>query len=462
MTESGEQNISRQVRVGDVVTKRPVWALPLVAGSILVMLMTLIYFGSIVDPGSHLRGLPVAVVNEDAGASTASGRVDVGQQVVAGLTGSHAVTSRLALEQTTLARGEARMNKGAVYATLLIPSGFTASVLAVGGAPVSASQSASLPAVELLTNSRAGTLGVSLATGVIQPAIAGISNQIGQQLLKSTGSGSPSGTDPALTALRTDPVSLSVVPFRPVGSHSGLGLSAFYISLLTMMCGFLGATIVNTSVDAYLGYAVSEVGPRWKQRLPQPITRWHTLLAKWIVALGVIPVLTALLFAVAAGILRMDAPHLWYLWLFASFAAVVIAIGTLVFFAALGTLGQLLALIVFVYLALASSGGTVPLQALSGFYRFVANFEPLRQILDGIRAILYFNAAADAGLARGLTLTAIGLVFWVAVGAAVTKWYDHRGLHRMQPELLEYVQRSAQAYQPRADGPPPVENPPPV
>jgi uncharacterized phage infection (PIP) family protein YhgE len=149
---------------------------------------------------------------------------------------------------------------------------------------------------------------------------------------------------------------------------------------------------------------------------------------------------------VAAGILRMDAPHLWYLWLFSAFAAIVIALGTLVFFAALGTLGQLLALIVFVYLALASSGGTVPLQALSGFYRFVANFEPLRQILDGVRAILYFDAAGDAGLARGLTLTAIGLVFWVIAGVAITKWYDHRGLDRMQPELLDYVQRSAQAY----------------
>jgi ABC-type polysaccharide/polyol phosphate export permease len=126
----------------------------------------------------------------------------------------------------------------------------------------------------------------------------------------------------------------------------------------------------------------------------------------------------------------------------------VIAVGTLVFFAALGTLGQLLALIVFVYLALASSGGTVPLQALAGFYRFVANFEPLRQILDGVRAILYFNAAADAGLARGVILTTVGLVLWIVLGVVITKWYDRRGFHRIQPELLEYLQRSAQAYQP--------------
>jgi hypothetical protein len=104
---------------------------------------------------------------------------------------------------------------------------------------------------------------------------------------------------------------------------------------------------------------------------------------------------------------------------------------------------------VFVYLALASSGGTVPLQALPGFYRFVASFEPLRQILGAVRAVIYFNGAGDAGLERGLLLTSIGLVFWVAVGAAVTIWYDKKGLHRLDPELLELIEASAHAYRDR-------------
>ncbi len=115
-----------------------------------------------------------------------------------------------------------------------------------------------------------------------------------------------------------------------------------------------------------------------------------------------------------------------------------------------------MALLVFVYLALASSGGTVPLQALSGFYRFVANFEPLRQILDGVRAILYFNAAGDAGLDRALVLTTIGLVFWIIVGVGITTWYDRRGLPRIQPELLEYVQQSAATYREQRPGTPPA------
>jgi ABC-type multidrug transport system permease subunit len=423
------------------------------------MLMTLIYFGSIVDPTAHLHGLPVSIVDQDLGANTASGRLDLGQQVVAGLTRSPAVSSRLALNVTTMAKAEARMNRGADYGTVVIPPGFTDSVIALAGPPVAVGQASALPAIEFLMNSRAGTLGVSLASAVLEPAVAAVSHQIGQQLLASTPKGV--GANPGLQALWADPVSLSPVAYRPLPAHSGLGLSAFYIALLVIMCGFLGAILVNTAVDSYLGYATTEVGPWWKQRLPARISRWHTLLAKWAVAVAIAPILTGVLVIVAAGVLRMDAPDFWYLWLFASFAAIVIAIGTLVLFAALGALGQLLALLVFVYLALASSGGTVPLQALSGFYRFVANFEPLRQILGGVRAILYFDAAGDAGLNRGLALTAAGLIFWVILGAVITTWYDRRGLARIRPELLEYVQSSALAFkEQQQDPPPPTVSPP--
>src|SRR5450755_462196 len=138
----------------------------------------------------------------------------------------------------------------------------------------------------------------------------------------------------------------------------------------------------------------------------------------------------------------MNSPHFVSLWLLSWFAASVVAIGTLVLFAALGTLGQLVALLVFVYLALASSGGTVPLDALSGFFRFFANFEPLRQILDGVRAILYFDARGGAGLTRAWVASGLGLVFWMGLGILVTTWYDRQQLYRMPPDLMEYIDRA--------------------
>jgi hypothetical protein len=56
----------------------------LILVSALVFVMTLVYFGSVVDPAGHLRGLPVTVVDEDPGAAVGSHRVDFGHEIAAG------------------------------------------------------------------------------------------------------------------------------------------------------------------------------------------------------------------------------------------------------------------------------------------------------------------------------------------------------------------------------------------
>lgn len=428
-----------------------VWVPPLVLVAALVFVMTLVYFGSVVDPAGRLHDLPVAVVNEDHGAAVGGRRVDIGQQVVAGLTQSQALTSRLSLRAGDLSAIEDRMDLGKEYAAVVIPAGFTSSLLAIAGAPAPAGKSPSRPTIELLTNPRAGTLGVSLATGVLQPALARASQEVGKSLapIVSADTAHPSA---AVDALLSDPITVAATPYRPLPRHTALGLSAFYIALLTTFCGFLGGTIVQVSLDAVLGFAATEIGPRWRQRQPVAISRWQTLLAKWALAVPLMVALTGVMLLAAVVILDMNTPHFWELWLLSWFAASVVAIGTLVLFAALGTVGQLIALLVFVYLALASSGGTIPLEALSGFFRFVANFEPLRQILDGVRSVLYFDARGAAGLTRAFVATAAGLGFWLALGAAVTNWYDRKGLHRLTPALVEYVDRSVRGYRDADEG----------
>jgi YhgE/Pip-like protein len=440
-----------QARASRLLKVPAIWIAPTVLASILVFVLTLVYFGSLVDPAAHLRGLPVPLVNQDLGGSVGAQRVNLGQQVDAALTGSSAVSRRLTLRPETLATAGSQMNRAQAYATIVIPPGFTNSLLAISGVSSPGARAPVKPTIQLLTNPRAGTLGVTLASSVVQPAVGRISVQIGQRLLPVA---IATGTANAATrALLTDPVTLSQVAYRPLPPQSALGLSAFYVALLTIMCGFLGAIIVNSSVDAALGYATTEIGPRWHQQKPVSISRWQTLLIKWALAVPLTAILTGLLLGVAIGILGMDAPYFGILWPYLWLAAAVVAVGTLVLFAALGTLGQLIALLIFIYFSLASSGGTVPLEALSGFYRFLANFEPLRQVLDGVRAILYFDAQGAAGLTRGLAATGAGLVFWVVLGTVVTNWYDRRGLYRIQPELLAYVQRATEDYfEHRGDG----------
>jgi YhgE/Pip-like protein len=427
------------VRAKHLLKVRSLWAIPAIVSSILILLITLFYIGSVVNPVAHLRGLPVSIVNDDAGATIGAEHVNFGTRLQAGLIGSRTVSRLLDLRREALPAAEHRMNHNGAYATLVIPHNFTTSLLSLTGVPVPPGASAGKPAVQLLTNQRAGTVGTGLASGVLAPAVAEASRVIGRQLVASTRPAPAAGS--AAAAELADPVSLQSVDYRPLPSHSALGLSAFYIALLALMCGFLAATIINATVDAATGYATTDIGPRWSQRAPLPINRWQTLITKCALALALTGLLTGLMLVLAIGVL----------WLFTWLCAASVAAGTLVLFAILGTQGQLIALLLFVYLGLASAGGTVPIQALPGPLKLVSEIEPLRQILAGTRSILYFNAVGDAGLTRGFIAATAGLIFWVALGVVVVRWYDRKGLHRLRPDLLAYVQESISTYRARVE-----------
>ena len=178
---SGASRRAFPVRARDLLRVRAVWIFPLILGSVVVVLITAFYVGSVVDPLGHLHGLPVAVVNQDRSVTIGAQQINIGQQVQRGLSDSPAVSGRLALTDTTLGSAEQGMDRGALYATVVIPSDFTTSLLAAAGVSASGPGSGT-PQIVIMTNQRAGTVGVSLATGVLQPALAAASAQIGRQL----------------------------------------------------------------------------------------------------------------------------------------------------------------------------------------------------------------------------------------------------------------------------------------
>jgi YhgE/Pip-like protein len=408
--------VPNRLRAIELLRRRPVWIAPIVIGVVLIGLMSVLYLGSAVDPIDHMHGLPVSLVQGDQG-SAARKETNLGDELEKALLGSPEVSGKLSIHVESLAAAEERMDRGASYATLVVPPGFTRAAGSRARTVV--------PTVELLSNQRAGTTGASLASGVLTPAVKAFSE-----------------------AIKT-PVIVEATQYRQLPAKAALGLSAFYTSLLILMSGFIGATIVNSFLDGALGFAPTEIGPKWAMARPTLISRWQTLLAKWGMAVALTGLFVAVFLAVAVGILGMDAPDLLLLWLYGWFGAATVAIGTLVLFAVLGTPGQLVGLLLFVYLGLASAGGTVPEQALPGFFAAVSHADPLRQILGGVRSILYLEARADAGLAEGAIATAIGLLFWLGLGAFVVRRYDSQGRDRLDPKVLAYVHESADAHRDR-------------
>ena len=448
------------VRARHLLRVWTVWAIPLIVASVALAVMTGLYISSVVNPLAHLRGLPVAVVNQDGGATVGSQRLDLGQQVQGGLLASPAVSGRLHLAVSTLPQAELAMGRDGAFATVVIPPGFTASLLNVAGLRVAGAVAGVAPRIVILTNVRAGTTGASLAAGILQPALAVASRQIGQRLAALA----PAGSQPAATTvLLANPVTVTTTQYRPLPANTALGLSDFYVALLTIMCGFLGAVIVNSVVDSALGYATTEMGPRWRQRQPVAINRWQTLLIKWTIVAALTAVLTAVMLAVAWG-LGMDEPSPFLLWAYTWLCAASVGAGTVALFAVAGSYGQLLSMLLFVYAGLASAGAVVPLEALPGFLHMLGYVEPLRQTLTGTRSILYFGAEGDAGLTRGSLAAALSLLFWLALGTAIVKWYDRKHLYRLHPDVLAHVSKSFEDYKARqvgqAPAPPAAGQPP--
>ncbi len=428
---------SLHVRAGQVLRNKKIWIAPILLAAVFTAVMATVYFGSVVNPTGHLHGLPVMIVDQDTGAVVDGHQENVGASLTSALEHSSGVTSHLKLTSGTLQHAQAQMDKGGAYATLVIPSTLTRSVLLAAGVSTAGAAPPATAAVQLDENSRLGTLGVNLANGVISPAIAQISPQIGSHL---SALATPATKDNPILAERVaNPIVLTTTTYRPLPDHSALGLSAFYIALLGLIAGFVAAALINASVDSALGYAPSQLGPRFTQRRPIAINRRQTFLLKWSVAVVAAPILTGIVLLVTVGILGMYAPNVLLLWALLTLAALMIATGTLALLALFGSIGQLLAMILLIYLSIASAGGTVPIQALPGVLRTVGHVEPLRNTLMGTRAILYFGARGDAGLTASLVVLACEIIFWAAVGLGAALWYDHKRLDRISPDLIEYI-----------------------
>ncbi|MCY0921945.1 YhgE/Pip family protein [Streptomyces sp. H27-G5] len=413
------------------VLRRPqLWIGTGLIAAVVSMLFALLYVGGNVNPKGNLRDLPVALVNSDSGADVNGRRINLGEQVVSGI--EKAAKDDRSIDWQVLSREEAdkRLGKGKLFGALVIPADFSASMTGLTAPQPAAQGKATAPKLTVLTNQAAGSIGSSMSSQAAQKAAHAASAQLGQELLKQVGS--QKAPIPTAAQLKlADPVTVNVADGHPVGSRSAMGLSAFYYALVLVVCGMLGANVVNSQVDTALGYLHTDFGPVRKREPVQHTSRVRTLAIGIALMLGLSLVMGSLVEVATVGILDMDASHLGLLWLYSVATIAVVGVGSLALFAAFGTPGMLLATIVFVAMAVPSSGATVPVQALPGFFRGLSEFEPLRQITEGLRSLLYYGAQADAGLTRAWTSMGVALVAALVFGFAVTRLYDRRGLHRI-------------------------------
>jgi YhgE/Pip-like protein len=411
-----------------ILRQRRLWLVTGVPVGALAFLFAVLYVGANVDQADHLHKLPIGLVNADEGTTAAGRTVNLGADITSSIQASAASNDKFEWKVMTSEELRDQLGRGKLYGALVVPRDFSASAIALTRAGPRADPVR--PRLQVLTNQSAGSMGSSMARTATTTAAETASRNLGDQLSRNAGS---TALPDASQVLLADPILVTVADGHPLPPNSGLGLTAFYYALALVVCGMLAASVISGQVDHALGYTHNDLGPVRLHRPRIQSTRVQALAISTL-TMGVVSVLMGtLVLTGAVAVMGMNASHLPLLWLFSICAIAVTGAGALALLAVFGTPGMLAAAVVFVAMAVPTAGATTPLQALPDFYRFLAEFEPLRQVTGAIRAILYFDAQGDAGLTRGWSMLAVGLAAAFLFGFGTTAFYDRKGLDRVPP-----------------------------
>ncbi|QUR65939.1 YhgE/Pip domain-containing protein [Mycobacterium spongiae] len=418
------------------------WAAPVVITLALMSALAALYLGGILNPTTNLRHLPIALVNEDAGPA--------GKQIVDGLaTGLD--ENRFDVRVVSPEEAKRLLDKAEVYGEAVIPPTFSSRLRDFAVSAVEPTR-AERPEITISTNPRAGTLAASIAGQTLTQAMTVVNGKVGERLTAEVAARTGGAPLTGASALGlANPIDVTSTVYNPLPNGTGNGLSAFYYALLLLLAGFTGSIVVSTLVDSMLGYVPAEFGPVYRFAEQINISRFRTLLVKWGLMVVLALLTSAVYMAIAHG-LGMPIAHGWQLWLYGVFAISAVGVTSSSLIAVLGSMGLLVSMLIFVILGLPSAGATVPLEAVPPFFRWLSEFEPMHQVFLGVRALLYLDGQADAGLAQALTMTAVGLVIGLLLGGIITHMYDRRGFHRIPGAVEMAIAVEHQAHYQARDG----------
>jgi YhgE/Pip-like protein len=397
------------------------WTLPVVITLALLGVLAAFYLGAILQPMTNLRHFPVAILNEDAGPT--------GAQVVKGMLSgfdNDAYDVRLLNHE----QAKQQMDNAQIYGLAVIPPNFSSKLQAYAKSTLTPGR-VERPTIIISTNPRAGALGASIAGQTLQRAAAMVDRRLGerlsQEVAQQTGRKPESG---AATLLLANPIETKSTVHNALPDGTGNGLSASYYALLLLLAGFVGSLVIAMTVNSMLGLKTGPITPVSQAADVGQISRFRTLLIQWAMSVA-LALLTSAGYILIATKLGMPIQNSLTLWLFGVLVIAAVGITSTSLIAALGGIGVLVSLFVFVVLGLPTAGETVPVEATPAFFGWLSKFDPMHQTFLGARALLYFDGRADAGLSHSLVLTAIGLVIGLLFGVIVTRIHDRRNGHHL-------------------------------
>ncbi|MCD2261606.1 DUF3533 domain-containing protein [Dietzia aurantiaca] len=405
----------------------------------LFFLLAFMYLGGTADPQAHARHVPVAVVNEDAGATleTPIGprNLDVGTQITAGLLQNND-WEKLRLHIVDAAEAEEGLRDGSYFGAVRIPPELSRQVVdLVNAAATEAGETGESPeraSVTLQYSPRVSIVSGQVMNTVAERMRASLHESMGATLLSDStmladADGRQIGAAAAL-ALQY-PVEVDVTEWNPLPDGvTNASLPMFY-ALIVILAGFTGAMIISNLLDARLGFIPLEIGPLALHVHVAPFGRLQTMFRKWAVTVVTAPLVSALCLWVAdiIGVTGYDA---WDMFWFSNLVIIAVGVCAHAILAAIGNAGLLVNLVLFVVLGIPTSGGATPTQMLPQIFVAIGSLQPMHQAYLGLRSIMFFDSNWGAGLGHAVWVLGGWCVAGVVLGVAVTLLYERMGLRR--------------------------------
>lgn len=413
---------------------------PLVLASVLIALaMSIIvsasYLGGFLDPKGNMSDIPIALVNEDAGATIGGQSQNLGDVVLSRVMSS-TPKAEDAVKWTVLTSRQQALDglgQDEYFAAVVIPKDYSERVGALSGM-----KTQSEPArIEVLTNPAAGSFAGSEAEQIATAAVSRVSDDTSTQLVEVIGDTNMQ-VAPDTAGVVANPVQTDVTVAQPITDGGGRGLAPFYFALMLVLAGYIGTAIIDVGVDYATGRENFEVlGAKLRQAFLQVshLGIWETKLVLTLTN----SVLSGLLITgLAVGLLDMDTTQsAWTLALFAVLAVAAISAVTLFFVTAFGRIGLLLALLVTTIFGVPSAGGVYPLEMVPDFFRALGSVLPLRYITDGARALIFFGGEVEAGLGTALWVLVTYVAIGLGLGGATASLADRYDGHRKADKALK-------------------------
>ncbi len=372
----------------------PIWLI-----SLLMLMYISIYLPIFEGAKQNLTDVPLIVVNEDKGPA--------GNVILLHLIENQNGNSFNWIIDKSKKQALDDLKNNKAYGALTIPENYSKQLTKIHDLLGSGKEKGQPATLEILLNEGVGQSASLIASNTLQTVASVTSKEFGSKLKKELILKGIS-LSPENAALLDNPVQFTTKNVLGLPVNLNKGMTPFVMSIITSIAGMIGANMIH-------GYLLKGNGLLKKKgsALSESEVLKSELILGIILSFGVAVVSQLAVFGFFGS---AHASSIWMIFLFTFFCCITMffLFKTLaLFFGGWGMLAMFPVNIMGIF----SSGGAIPLSSLPIVHRIFSFILPTRYVVEGMRALLYYQGRLQAGL--GEALWAVSIYFIVTLASLI-------------------------------------------